>query len=79
MRCPSCGSFQVNVTDSRASGNTRLTPSGKKRRLTPECVEKRWGSNYIFRKRRCLNCEDKWNTVEIVVTSNGYRARSTEW
>jgi len=79
MRCPGCGSMQVNVEDSRAAGSTRLTPSGKKRRQTPVCVEKRWGTNYIFRKRKCLDCQDKWSTVEVVITSNGHRARSIKW
>ncbi len=76
MRCTKCGSFQVSVKDSRAAGTTR-TVAGKERRLTPMCVEKRWGSNFIYRKRECAICSHRWDTVEISITKKGYRARST--
>ena len=79
MRCPECGSSQVSVSDSRAADSVRHMPSGNKRRLTPACVEKRWGSNYIYRRRKCMKCAGSWNTVEVVVTGNGYRARSVKW
>ncbi len=78
MRCTKCGSLQVNVTDSRASGTLR-TVAGKERKQTPKCVEKRWGSNFIYRKRKCTECDHKWSTVEVPVTKKGFRARSVRW
>ncbi len=78
MRCNKCGSFQVSVADSRASGATRVV-AGKERRQTPECVEKRWGKNFIYRVRKCASCDHKWRTIEVHITDKGYRARSIKW
>ncbi len=75
MKCLHCGSNQVAVKDSRAAGATRIV-AGRTRQLTPRCVEKRWGKNFIYRKRQCLTCDHKWGTVEISITRNGHRARS---
>ena len=59
MRCPSCGSQDTQVTD------TRLVDSGLE----------------IRRRRRCLSCEKRFKTLEIVKVSlplvvkrNGARA-----
>ncbi len=78
MKCPTCGSSQVVVTESRSAGATR-TVIGKERRLTPRCVEKRWGNNFVYRKRSCISCSSRWSTVEIVITKKGHRARSVAW
>ncbi len=78
MRCTKCGSLQVSVKDSRAAGSTRIV-AGKERRLTPRCVEKHWGSNFIYRKRECSECGNSWSTVEVAITDKGFRARSVKW
>jgi transcriptional regulator NrdR family protein len=78
VRCEQCGSFQVSVKDSRAAGSTRIV-AGKEKRQTPVCVEKRWGKNFIYRKRQCSACNHKWNTIEVSITKKGYRTRSAKW
>lgn len=78
MRCPECGGFQIKCTESRAAGSTRVV-ANKERRLTPVCVEKRWGKNYVFRKRKCLSCDHRFSTVEVVVTKKGYQMRRVSW
>ena len=70
MRCMECGSFQVSVRDSRASGSTRIT-AGKVRNLTPQCVEARWGEAFIWRRRKCGECNYMWSTVEVAITETG--------
>lgn len=77
MRCEECGSFQVSVKDSRVAGSTRMV-AGKERKLTPMCVEKHWGKNFIWRKRQCSNCNHKWSTVEISISKEGYAIKYTD-
>lgn len=78
MRCPECGGFQIKCTDSRPAGATRMV-AGREKRLTPVCVEERWGSNFVYRKRKCLSCGHRFSTVEVIVTKKGLRARSVSW
>lgn len=72
MRCVSCGSFQVKVKDSRASGSTR-TVAGRERKVVPSVVEEVWGFNNIWRRRQCSTCGHKWDTVEISIDKGGDR------
>ena len=53
--------------------------AGREKRLTPVCVEERWGSNFVYRKRKCLSCGHRFSTVEVIVTKKGLRARSVSW